>query len=156
MKTFGRILKWTALVLGVAFILIQLVPVSRSNPPVPGELRASPEVMSVLRRSCYDCHSNQTVWPWYSRVAPVSWLVVRDVNEGRAELNFSAWDQLSRDKQAKAMRESWKEVTEDEMPTWYYVILHPEARLSPADKSVLQTWSASAGPVTGGENHNDD
>ncbi len=82
----------------------------------------------------------------YARVAPVSWLVAYDVREGRAALNYSTWNRLSPEKQAKAIRESWKEVAEGEMPTWYYVMLHPEARLSPADHSVLRAWSDSADP----------
>jgi Haem-binding domain len=154
MKQFGRVVKWAAIAFCVAFIAIQLVPVSRTNPPVEGDFRGSTEVVSVLRRACYDCHSNQTVWPWYSRVAPVSWVIAHDVNEGRAELNFSTWDQLSTEKQAKAMKESWKEVAEGEMPTWYYVVLHPEARLSANDQSVLQAWSDS--PAAGEKGEDDD
>ena len=148
MKQFGRILKWAAITLCVVFIVIQFAPVKRTNPPVESDLPAPAEARSVLRRACYDCHSNETVWPWYSRIAPVSWVIAHDVNEGRAELNFSTWDRLSAEKQAKAMRESWKEVAEGDMPTWYYVVLHPEARLSPADQSVLRAWSGSA---AGGE-----
>ena len=154
MKQFGRVVKWAAIAFCVAFIAIQLVPVSRTNPPVEGDFRGSAEVVSVLRRACYDCHSNQTVWPWYSRVAPVSWVIAHDVTEGRAELNFSTWDQLSTEKQAKAMKESWKEVAEGEMPTWYYVVLHPEARLSANDQSVLQAWSGS--PAAGEKGEDDD
>jgi len=154
MKQFGRVVKWAAIAFCVAFIAIQLVPVSRTNPPVEGDFRGSTEVVSVLRRACYDCHSNQTVWPWYSRVAPVSWVIAHDVTEGRAELNFSTWDQLSTEKQAKAMKESWKEVAEGEMPTWYYVVLHPEARLSANDQSVLQAWSDS--PAAGEKGEDDD
>ena len=67
-----------------------------------------------------------------------------DVNQGRAVLNFSTWNQLSPEKQAEALKESWEEVAEGEMPTWYYVVLHPEARLSPNDRSLLQAWSGSA------------
>jgi heme-binding protein len=147
-KKFGRLVKWAAITLCVVFVAIQFVPVSRTNPPAQGEFRGSAELVSVLRRACYDCHSNETVWPWYSRVAPLSWVIAHDVNEGRAELNFSTWNQLSVDKQAKAMKESWKEVAEGEMPTWYYVALHSEARLSPNDQSVLRGWAGSA---TGGE-----
>jgi hypothetical protein len=153
MKQFGRILKWAALAFCVAFIAIQFVPVNRTNPPVQGDFRASAEVVSVLRRACYDCHSNETVWPWYSRVAPVSWVIARDVHEGRAALNFSTWNQLSAEKQAKGMKESWEEVAEGKMPTWYYVALHPEARLSANDQSVLRAWSGSvAGREEGGNN----
>ena len=88
MKQFGRIAKWGAVAFCVAFIAIQLVPVNRTNPPVQGDFRGSAEVVSILRRACYDCHSNETVWPWYSRVAPLSWVIAHDVNEGRAVVEF--------------------------------------------------------------------
>ena len=154
-KQFRRVVKWAALAFCGAFIAIQLVPVSRTNPPVQGDFRGSTEVVSVLRRACYDCHSNETVWPWYSRVAPLSWVIAHDVNEGRAALNFSTWNQLSAEKQAEAMKESWEEVAEGKMPTWYYVALHPEARLSANDQSVLRGWSGSAAGREEGENHDD-
>ena len=153
MKRLGPLINWAALALCVAFIAIQLVPVNRTNPPVQGDFRGSPEVASVLRRACYDCHSNETIWPWYSRVAPLSWIIAHDVSEGRAALNFSTWNQLSPDKQAEAVKESWEEVAEGKMPTWYYVALHPEARLSAKDRSVLQAWSGSS---AGGEEHEKD
>jgi heme-binding protein len=145
LKQFGRILRWSVAGLCLGFIVIQFVPVNRANPPVEGDFRGPAEVVSVLQRACYDCHSNQTVWPWYSRIAPVSWVIVHDVNEGRAALNYSTWNQLSAEKQAEAINESWEEVAEGKMPTWYYVALHPEARLSANDHSVLRTWSSSAG-----------
>lgn len=151
-KRFGRFVKWAALVFCVAFIVIQVVPVNRANPPVQGDFRGSAEVVSVLRRACYDCHSNETVWPWYSRIAPVSWLIAHDVHEGRAALNFSTWDQLSAEKQAEALKESWEEIAEGKMPTWYYVVIHPEAKLSTNDRSVLRAWSGSA---AGGEKSED-
>jgi hypothetical protein len=154
-KQFGRILRWSAVGLCVGFIVIQFVPVNRTNPPVEGDLRAPAEVLSVLRRACYDCHSNETMWPWYSRIAPVSWGIAHDVNEGRAALNFSTWNQLSPEKQAEAMKESWEEVVEGKMPTWYYVALHPEARLSANDQSVLRAWSGSPAGREEGENDDD-
>ena len=154
MKQFGRLVKWAALALCVAFIAIQFVPVSRTNPLEKGELRASAEVVSVLRRACYDCHSNETTWPWYSHVAPLSWVIAHDVNEGRAALNFSTWDQLSAEKQAEAIKESWEAIAEGKMPTWYYVALHPEARLSANDQAILRAWSGSA--AGGEERENDD
>jgi hypothetical protein len=155
MKQFRRVLKWAALAFCVAFIAIQLVPVNRTNPSVQSDFRGSTEVVSVLRRACYDCHSNETTWPWYSRIAPVSWVIARDVHAGRAALNFSTWNQLSADKQAESIRESWKEVAEGEMPTWFYLALHPEARLSPADQSVLRAWSGSATAKEEREGHDD-
>ena len=156
MKQFGRVVKWAALVFCVAFIAIQFVPVNRTNPPVQGDLGGSAEVVSVLRRACYDCHSNETVWPWYSRVAPVSWVIAHDVNEeGRAALNFSTWNQLSPEKQAEALKESWEEIAEGKMPTWYYVALHPEARLSTNDQSLLRAWTGSPAASEKGENDDD-
>ncbi len=74
--------------------LIQFVAVDRSNPPVTGEVEASSQVMEVLRSSCYDCHSNETRWPWYSRVAPVSWRIAQHVEKGREHINFSEWQGL--------------------------------------------------------------
>src|SRR5450759_4033442 len=141
MKQFGRVLRWSVIGLCVGFIIIQFVPVNRANPQVEGDFRPPAEVVSVLRRACYDCHSNETVWPRYSRIAPVSWVIARDVHEGRAALNFSTWNRLSANKQAEAVRESWEEIAEGKMPTWFYLALHPEARLSPADQSVLRAWS---------------
>jgi heme-binding protein len=155
-KQLGRVVKWGALAFCVAFIAIQLVPVSRTNPAVQSEFRGSPELVSVLRRACYDCHSNETVWPWYSRVAPLSWIIAHDVSEGRADLNFSTWNQLSPQKQAEAIKESWEEVAEGKMPTWYYVIVHPKARLSPNDQSILRAWAGSPASREKGGNDDDD
>src|SRR5271166_3000619 len=79
------------------FVLIQLVPMSMTNPPITQDVAAPAPVELILRRGCYDCHSNETRWPWYARVAPVSWLVIRDVNRGRKHVNFSTWDKYSGD-----------------------------------------------------------
>jgi hypothetical protein len=130
-------------VLALAFLAIQLVPIRRSNPPVEAEVPAAEEVRSILRRACYDCHSNETRWPWYSRVAPVSWLVAHDVREGREKLNFSTWNRLSTKKQVEALHESWEEVEEGEMPPWFYLPPHPDAQLSTRDRAALREWSRS-------------
>src|SRR5262245_24374433 len=82
----------TVLVVITAMVAAQFVPATLTNPPVQGSLQAPLPISVTLRRACYDCHSNETRWPWYSRVAPVSWLVVRDVNLGREEINFSEWE----------------------------------------------------------------
>jgi hypothetical protein len=89
------------LVLVVAF---QFIPVDTANLPVESDIPTSPAVKAVLRRACYDCHSHETVWPWYSRIAPMSWLLVRDVQEGRAELNFSTWNQYTTQQQVKKLK----------------------------------------------------
>lgn len=131
------------LVLGAAalLLLIQLVPVDRSNPEVELEVPAGPAAREVLERACYDCHSNETVWPWYAWVAPVSWLVAHDVHEAREYLNFSTWNAYDDEERAELLHEAWEEVEEGEMPLWFYVPLHPEAELDDADKEVLRAWS---------------
>lgn len=134
---------WTRIAFGsvLAFAAIQVVTCERSNPPVNADIRVAQDVKSVLRRACYDCHSNETRWPWYSHVAPVSWLVHRDVSEGRVALNFSDWESLPPEKQAKLRHESGEEVTEGEMPPRLYTPLHPHAILSSADKQLVQNWA---------------
>jgi hypothetical protein len=124
----------------VAFVAIQFVPVDTENPPVEADIDTPSEVKAILRRSCYDCHSNETRWPWYSRVAPFSWLVSYDVAEGREELNFSTWSKLSTREQVERMEESWETVSEGEMPLWYYLPAHPEARISASDRDALRAW----------------
>jgi cytochrome c551/c552 len=135
------------LLVGLVAILlaIQLVPVERENPPVTGVIDAPAEVVAILERACYDCHSNKTVWPWYSHVAPVSFLVADDVEEAREHLNFSEWDRLSAAERSEAIEEIWEEVEEDEMPLWFYTPLHPEAKLSDADRETLHAWAALKG-----------
>ena len=124
-------------VLGVA---AQLVRPARENPPVRADLPAPADVRGLLRRACYDCHSHETVWPWYAHVAPASWLVAHDVAEGREKLDFSAWDAFGPARRAKKLRQSAKEVDEGEMPPWQYRLVHPEARLTDAEKERLRAW----------------
>ncbi|MBE7491151.1 MAG: heme-binding domain-containing protein [Planctomycetes bacterium] len=113
----------------------QVVPYGRNhtNPPVTGEPSwDSPATRELAKRACFDCHSNETAWPWYSHVAPISWLVQRDVDEGRRKLNFSQWD-----KPQKEADEAANAVREGEMPLWIYLPTHPEARLTDAEKQAL-------------------
>jgi hypothetical protein len=125
-----RMRKWIALsglALIVVLVAIQFIPVTTVNPPVENDIPTSPEVKTVLRRACYDCHSHETVWPWYSQIAPISWIIARDVQEGRAEVNFSTWNRYSTQQQVKKLKESWEEVAEGEMPPWFYLaIIVPE------------------------------
>ena len=123
------------------FIAIQFVPVERDNPSVSSEIDAPPEVKNILERSCYDCHSNETRWPWYGKVAPVSWLVAHDVEEAREHLNFSEWGELSEDNQRGLIEESWEEVEEGKMPLKKYLIMHPGAKLSEGDLKILHDWA---------------
>jgi hypothetical protein len=137
--------RWTKLALAlVAFLVVaQLVPVARTNPPVESDVPAPAEVKTILRRACYDCHSNETTWPWYSRVAPISWLVVRDVNHGREHVNFSEWNRQDAMERRETFDHIREQVETGEMPLWIYRPLHPEARLSDADKAAIQAWTRS-------------
>jgi len=123
------------------FLCLQLVPVERSNPPVRSAFEGPQPVMEVLRRSCYDCHSNETTWPWYSYVAPVSWMVANHVEEGREELNFSNW--LEHQNDGHLLEEIYEEVAEEHMPEGSYLWMHPEAKVSPADLAVLKGYFLS-------------
>lgn len=126
------------------FLLLQLVPYGRdhTNPPVRRE-PAWPdgEGRELVNRACYDCHSNETRWLWYHHVAPLSWGVQRDVDEGRATLNFSEWDRPSDEAD-----EAVEVVVEGEMPPLRYLLAHPEARLDDADRRLLvETLRAALG-----------
>ena len=138
----GALRRWKALLLGIGLLAlaIQVVPVDRENPPVTGEADSPTEVEAVLRRACYDCHSHETRWPWYGYVAPVSWLLEHDVKEGREHLNLSRWDAYAPGKRVRLFKEIREEVDLGAMPPWYYVSLHPSARLSPEDFSLLRRW----------------
>jgi hypothetical protein len=126
-----RILKW---VLAIALV-IQLVPFghSHTNPPATKEPAwNSPDTRALVQRACFDCHSNQTTWPWYAHVAPVSWLLQSDVDDGRSHLNFTEWDHPQ-----KHAKDVAAEVKQGDMPPWFYLPMHPLARLSDAEKQAL-------------------
>ena len=127
--------------LALVFVLVQLVPVDRANPPVGGEVAAPGEVRAILRRACYDCHSNETVWPWYGRVAPVSWLLERDIREGRKEVDFSVFGQYAEKRRQRKWVEIPEQVETGKMPPWFYTAIHPDARLSEADRQALIRWA---------------
>lgn len=129
------------LVLVAVLLLAQLVPVGRTNPPATAELTAPMEIDGLLQRACYDCHSHETRWPWYAYVAPVSWLVAWDVHEGREHLNFSTWGDYPPSRQRKKLEELVEMIEQDEMPLWYYRPLHPDARLSQAERDRLIAWA---------------
>lgn len=125
-----------------AFGAIQLVPVDRAGPPAGHDVDAPAEVAAVLRAACYDCHSAQTRWPWYSRVAPVSWWIADHVREGRRELDFSNWPLIDFTAQDELLREVAEEVREGRMPPASYRRGHPEARLDAARRDLLVRWAS--------------
>ncbi|PYM86499.1 MAG: cytochrome C [Candidatus Rokuibacteriota bacterium] len=120
---------------GALLLAIQAVPYGHrhENPPVRLEPRwAGSATRDLAVRACYDCHSNETAWPWYSYVAPMSWLIRKDIDEGRGDLNFSEWNRAQPEAEKTA-----EVVQKGEMPPRYYVLLHSDARLSPADRREL-------------------
>ncbi|MDR3458850.1 MAG: heme-binding domain-containing protein [Verrucomicrobiae bacterium] len=140
-------LKWAAVVLVMLFALLQLTSPQRTNPAVKLDMITAanppPAVAASLRAACYDCHSYETKWPLYARIAPSSWLVVSDVNEGRQHLDLSDWpDDPAR--AAKKLDRINEVVDYREMPPKKYTLLHPEARLSEEQRKQLLDWADAA------------
>ena len=133
-------MKKALIIIVILLVAIQFIPSKKTNPPATAEINAPNGVMAVFKRACYDCHSNETVWPWYSNVVPVSFLIESDVNEGRLNLNFSEWGNLSRKNKAKLKEEIWELIEKGIMPLGKYLFLHPEAELSNKDKHIIQNW----------------
>jgi hypothetical protein len=129
----------------VAAIAAQFVQPDRNNPPedpaatFEAVARPRPELLSLVKRACYDCHSHRTKWPWYSQISPVSWLVASDVREGRVHLNFSQWSVYGPDMSRLRLIEACEEVKAGNMPLPVYRMAHPEARLTSADIDNLCT-----------------
>ena len=115
----------------------------RVNPHAPARdgLNAPPEIAAVLNRSCMDCHSSQTVWPWYSYVAPMSWLVERDVRRGREHMNLSEWQQYTLMRREKIFADIASTVKNGEMPLPQYTLVHRQASLSDAERDVVYRWA---------------
>jgi mono/diheme cytochrome c family protein len=129
-------MKKIVLAVVVLFLLIQLLPIGRdhTNPPIQAEPQwDSPKTKALFDRTCADCHSHTTKWPWYSNVAPLSWIISDHVMEGREHFNVSAWG-LQKHNEGE---EAAEELEEGEMPVFGYTITHPEARLSREEKALL-------------------
>lgn len=121
--------------IAVIFVSIQAWPYGRNhtNPPVRREPAwDSLQTRHLAVRACFDCHSNETAWPWYSNIAPFLWLIQSDVVERRRKVNYSEWDRPQ-----KGAKESAETVQEETMPPWYYVIIHPQAKLSSVERQAL-------------------
>ncbi len=126
---------WFLLGIAALFVLIQFIPLAgaKTNPAVLAEPQwDSPQTRALAVTACYDCHSNETVWPWYSNVAPISWLVIKDTNEGREYLNFSEWNRPQEEAD-----EASETILEGTMPLRPYLITHPAARLTQQEKTQL-------------------
>lgn len=147
MKKLGKVLKWFVVALVVVFIGLQFVRPARTNPAVDqtqtihAHLQMTPQVAAIIDRSCQDCHSNTTRWPWYSNVVPASWFLVDHVNEGRQHLNFSEWGRLDRRRADKRLEEMCEEVSDKLMPLESYTWIHRSAKLSADDIKTLCDWT---------------
>ena len=139
MKTFLNIIYWALIV----FALIQFIPVDRKNPPVAARenfvnvFNSPPEVRGLLAKACYDCHSNETVYPKSAYIAPISWSVKHHVNEGREHLNFSVWGSYSKELKKGMLENTIADLEQNRMPLSGYIAQHPEARLQASQKQTL-------------------
>ena len=142
-----RVLKIVAILLVVLVVGIQAIRPARTNPPVDesqtinAKTQMPPEVASIIDRSCRDCHTNKTVWPWYTNVAPVSWWLSNHVNDGRRAMNMSEWGKLDPNRQDRKLRQICDEVQDGVMPLSSYTPMHPMAKLSDQDKKTLCDWT---------------
>lgn len=133
------------------FVIIQFFQTDKTNPPVDpakdfiAATQPDPSIANRLRGACYDCHSNESKYPWYSYVAPLSWYVQNHITEGREHLNFSEWTTYSSEDQAEILEESGEELQKGKMPLKPYPITHPEAKMSETEKQELIAWFGKAG-----------
>jgi Haem-binding domain len=140
--------KWIFAAGAVLFLLAQLIRPARTNPisdqnlALESQLPLDERVSAILERSCADCHSNRTRWPWYTNVAPVSWFVINHVNEGRDDLNFSEWGKYDRNRQRRKLEEMCELAQSGAMPLSSYTPLHPGSALTDEDIKTLCKWTA--------------
>ncbi|MCB0473322.1 MAG: heme-binding domain-containing protein [Flavobacteriaceae bacterium] len=129
------------ILIGLQFIPVDKPQVTGNNPNDLLSVVSVPDtVADILKNSCYDCHSNQTIYPWYSHVAPVSWLVAKDVREGREHVNFSNWQVLELTKKAERLENMIDEIKDGEMPMSIYTAIHQDARLSEEQQKLIIDW----------------
>jgi len=146
LRALKIVLTIVLVMLAIAFIGLQFLRPERINPPVVAAnvLVAPRNIEPILRRSCYDCHSNETRWPWYSNIVPFSWRVVQDVREGREELSFSEWNTYDKWDRARLLEKICEQVEKGKMPLKPYVVMHPSADLTMEDRRALCVWARLA------------
>jgi len=138
-----RAVSITFIVIIAVVVIIQLIPVNRDNPAVAGDFDGDIAVKQILKRSCYDCHSNQTKYPWYSQVAPVSWVLDKHIREGKEEVNFSNFGDLDQRAKIRLLNEICEEITDGAMPLKSYLLIHRSSRLSAQDIRAICEWAES-------------
>jgi len=137
-------------VLILALIILQFLKPDTINPVedkskfIASHLQIPDNVYKQMENSCFDCHSDRTKWPWYSKISPVVYLIKSDVDEGRKHLNFSTWGDYDKSRMMDKLDGIETEVTDDEMPLSIYIPLHPEAKLSESDKKMIIEWARSS------------
>ena len=142
MKIFTTILFW----LVIAVSVIQFIPMDTTNKPVKKSenfvdvLNTPSEVQEILKNACYDCHSNETVYPYYAFIAPFSWSVKSHINEGREHLNFSEWTTFNKDLKQGMLANAIEEIQQKSMPMAAYVPYHPKANLTDAQRKILTDY----------------
>lgn len=147
-------MKKIVLVLIIAFVIIQFFRIDKTNPPVDKKMdflvmKSTPEnVSSIIKSACYDCHSNETIYPWYTNVQPFAWFVKNHIDEGRAELNFSTFGTYDLVKQARKLKKAAREVQEGEMPLSSYTIIHQNAKLTQEQIKTLEAYFTTMKEVT--------
>ena len=141
MKVLKTLFLWTL----VTVLLLQFVKIKVPPPPkalASDEIKAPKKIMALLKKSCYDCHSNKTNYPWYGYVAPMSWQVNSNIKHGREWLNFSIWQQYD-DKKKQKIYKGIVDALKIKMPPAEYLLIHKEARLTPKERKMLQDWAKS-------------
>jgi hypothetical protein len=147
MKRVWRVLRWIFLAIVILLVLAQLIRPARTNPAIdPAQslerfVQVDSDVSAILDRSCNDCHSNKTRWPWYSNVAPVSWFVIDHVNHGRSHLNFSEWGKYDEEERRSKLSGMCELARKGEMPLASYTPMHPGSSLTPNDISIICAWT---------------
>jgi len=144
-----KILKWGSWILVITFIGAQFYRMDKTNPPVDSArdfiTRENPpeNIANILKRTCYDCHSNETRYPWYSNITPI-WMLLDDhIHHARSHLNFSEWGKLKKGKRGAKIFEVVEMVGEEEMPLWDYALMHSEAQLTKEERDELTSWFES-------------
>ncbi|WP_428024785.1 heme-binding domain-containing protein [Arcobacter sp.] len=135
-------MKVTILVFFIILLLMQAIQIDKTNPVVDKslEIQAPKEVMGIFKNACYDCHSNQTTWPWYSSIAPASWIINDHVKHGRKALDFTSWESYSQEEKMKKLKEIYRTVYAS-MPLASYISMHKEAELSKEQRELIRTWT---------------
>jgi mono/diheme cytochrome c family protein len=152
-----KLLKIVFIVIVVFLVVAQFIRPSQVNPPIdPTKTLAAnapvpANIQQMFDRSCNDCHSNRTVYPWYSNVAPVSWLLADDIKDGRREVNFSEWGNYTQKRRLRKLKEICDQVKERDMPLKKYLPLHPDAKLSDADRAAICAWAQTEARREGGK-----